>query len=180
VALALDVNLWGVIHGCRAFLPLLHQQRKGHIVNTASIAALAGHLIQVAIQHIPPQPQRRNGPSARRSVLYICRVDTPGTQHGGAGETLAMAPSTGRPVVVAYLADWPERVAALIEILQEELGDLAGRIEHIGSTAIPGMAAKDVLDLQVSVADLGPAARAFDGPLDSLGFRTSRIPSWTW
>jgi NAD(P)-dependent dehydrogenase (short-subunit alcohol dehydrogenase family) len=39
----LDVNLWGVIHGCRAFLPLLLQQRKGHIVNTASIAALAGH-----------------------------------------------------------------------------------------------------------------------------------------
>jgi NAD(P)-dependent dehydrogenase (short-subunit alcohol dehydrogenase family) len=39
----LDVNLWGVIHGCRAFLPLLLQQREGHIVNTASIAALAGH-----------------------------------------------------------------------------------------------------------------------------------------
>jgi NAD(P)-dependent dehydrogenase (short-subunit alcohol dehydrogenase family) len=39
----LDVNLWGVIHGCRAFLPLLRQQREGHIVNTASIAALAGH-----------------------------------------------------------------------------------------------------------------------------------------
>jgi GrpB-like predicted nucleotidyltransferase (UPF0157 family) len=97
-------------------------------------------------------------------------VDTPGAPDGGAGETLATAPSNGRPVVVAYLADWPERVAALIEILQEELGDLAERIEHIGSTAIPGMAAKDVLDVQVSVADLGPAARAFDGPLDSLGF----------
>jgi len=39
----LDVNLWGVIHGCRAFLPLLLQQREGHIINTASIAALAGH-----------------------------------------------------------------------------------------------------------------------------------------
>ncbi|MGH3274555.1 MAG: SDR family NAD(P)-dependent oxidoreductase [Streptosporangiaceae bacterium] len=39
----LDVNLWGVIHGCRTFLPLLLEQRQGHIVNTASIAALAGH-----------------------------------------------------------------------------------------------------------------------------------------
>jgi GrpB-like predicted nucleotidyltransferase (UPF0157 family) len=100
-------------------------------------------------------------------------VDTPGTQDGGAGETLATARSTGRPVVVAYMADWPERVAILIATLREELGDLAERIEHIGSTAIPGMAAKDVLDLQVSVADLGLAARAFDGPLDSLGFARS-------
>src|SRR5215470_14848086 len=36
----LGVNLWGVIHGIRAFLPLLAAQREGHIVNTASIAGL--------------------------------------------------------------------------------------------------------------------------------------------
>jgi len=34
------VNLWGVIHGVRAFLPLLAAQGEGHIVNTASIAGL--------------------------------------------------------------------------------------------------------------------------------------------
>jgi NAD(P)-dependent dehydrogenase (short-subunit alcohol dehydrogenase family) len=34
------VNLWGVIHGVRAFLPLLVTQGEGHIVNTASIAGL--------------------------------------------------------------------------------------------------------------------------------------------
>ena len=36
----LGVNLWGVIHGIRAFLPLLAGQGEGHIVNTASIAGL--------------------------------------------------------------------------------------------------------------------------------------------
>ena len=36
----LGVNLWGVIHGIRAFLPLLAVQGEGHIVNTASIAGL--------------------------------------------------------------------------------------------------------------------------------------------
>jgi NAD(P)-dependent dehydrogenase (short-subunit alcohol dehydrogenase family) len=36
----LGVNLWGVIHGVRAFVPLLMQQDEGHIVNTASIAGL--------------------------------------------------------------------------------------------------------------------------------------------
>ena len=43
MALDPDVNLWGVIHGPRAFLHCSRQQREGHIVNTASIAALAGH-----------------------------------------------------------------------------------------------------------------------------------------
>jgi GrpB-like predicted nucleotidyltransferase (UPF0157 family) len=77
----------------------------------------------------------------------------------------------GRPVVVAYLAGWPQHAAALIAELRGHLGVLAGRIEHIGSTAIPGMDAKDVLDLQVSVPDLDAAARAFDEPLGILGFQ---------
>jgi NAD(P)-dependent dehydrogenase (short-subunit alcohol dehydrogenase family) len=38
----LGVNLWGVIHGCRTFLPLLLQQDKAHIVNTSSLPALNG------------------------------------------------------------------------------------------------------------------------------------------
>src|SRR3954470_11967629 len=36
----LGVNLWGVIHGIRAFVPLLMQQDEAHIVNTASVAGL--------------------------------------------------------------------------------------------------------------------------------------------
>ena len=35
----LDVNLWGVIHGSRAFAPLMIRAGRGHIVNTASVAA---------------------------------------------------------------------------------------------------------------------------------------------
>jgi NAD(P)-dependent dehydrogenase (short-subunit alcohol dehydrogenase family) len=36
----IGVNLWGVIHGVRAFVPRLVEQREGHVVNTASIAGL--------------------------------------------------------------------------------------------------------------------------------------------
>ncbi len=36
----LGVNLWGVIHGVRAFTPILLAQDEGHIVNTASVAGL--------------------------------------------------------------------------------------------------------------------------------------------
>ena len=78
-----------------------------------------------------------------------------------------------RPVIVAYHPDWPERAAALAAALRE-LGPLAERIEHIGSTSIPGMAAKDILDMQVSVADLDQAALAFTEPLAGLGFE--RLP----
>jgi short-subunit dehydrogenase len=34
------VNLWGVIHGVRAFVPVLLEQGEGHVVNTASLAGL--------------------------------------------------------------------------------------------------------------------------------------------
>lgn len=36
----LNVNLWGVLHGCRTFLPLIRRAGEGHIVNTASMSAL--------------------------------------------------------------------------------------------------------------------------------------------
>ena len=36
----LGVNLWGVIHGLRAFVPILLQQSEGYVVNTASVAGL--------------------------------------------------------------------------------------------------------------------------------------------
>ncbi len=44
----LGVNLWGVIHGCRTFLPLLVGQDEAHIVNTSSMAALNGHPLGLA------------------------------------------------------------------------------------------------------------------------------------
>ena len=79
-----------------------------------------------------------------------------------------------RPVVVPYDPAWPRRAAVLIAELRDVLGERAVRLEHIGSTAVGGMAAKDVIDLQVSVADLESAGRAFDGPLRVKGFR--RLP----
>jgi GrpB-like predicted nucleotidyltransferase (UPF0157 family) len=75
-----------------------------------------------------------------------------------------------QPVVVDYEAGWPQRAAELAAVLGQRLAPLAERVEHIGSTSIPGMAAKDILDMQVSVADLDQAERAFADPLAALGF----------
>lgn len=69
---------------------------------------------------------------------------------------------------------WVPRASGLIAGLRSALGPTALRIEHIGSTAIPGMAAKDVIDLQVSVEDLDAAQQQFDAPLRAEGFK--RLP----
>ena len=59
--------------------------------------------------------------------------------------------------VVDYDDEWPERAATLINELIVALGPRARRIDHIGSTAVPAMQAKNVLDIQVSVDDLDVA-----------------------
>lgn len=56
--------------------------------------------------------------------------------------------------VVDYDPAWPERFAVWRERLAVALGPVAARIEHVGSTAVPGLAAKPILDIQVSVEDL--------------------------
>jgi GrpB-like predicted nucleotidyltransferase (UPF0157 family) len=56
--------------------------------------------------------------------------------------------------VVSYDEEWPKRYEVWRTRLTEALGATAQRIEHIGSTAIPGMPAKPVIDIQVSVEDV--------------------------
>jgi GrpB-like predicted nucleotidyltransferase (UPF0157 family) len=51
----------------------------------------------------------------------------------------------------------------------EALGPLAVRLEHVGSTSVPGLAAKPILDLQVSVADIEARDR-YVQPLERLGY----------
>jgi GrpB-like predicted nucleotidyltransferase (UPF0157 family) len=63
--------------------------------------------------------------------------------------------------LVPYDPAWPERFAeigaALRGALDPVLGDRLTRIDHIGSTSVPGIAAKPIIDVQVSVRDFLPA-----------------------
>ena len=54
----LGVNLWGVIHGCRAFLPAMIEQGSGHVVNTASVL---GHLCSPGVVTVQRVEVRRRG-----------------------------------------------------------------------------------------------------------------------
>lgn len=63
-------------------------------------------------------------------------------------------------IIVGYLPEWAEEFAAIARPLQEALGELALRIDHIGSTAVLGLSAKDIIDVQITVRDLTPDLEA--------------------
>jgi GrpB-like predicted nucleotidyltransferase (UPF0157 family) len=60
-------------------------------------------------------------------------------------------------VIAAYRDDWPAAFEAIRRRLASILGERALRIDHVGSTSVPGLDAKDVIDVQVSVRSLADA-----------------------
>jgi GrpB-like predicted nucleotidyltransferase (UPF0157 family) len=72
-------------------------------------------------------------------------------------------------VLVPYDDAWPARFEAEAERLRQALGAAALRIEHVGSTSVPGLTAKPVIDIQVSLAVPYPRSPAW-GQLESLGY----------
>lgn len=78
------------------------------------------------------------------------------------------APRDGRAVIVGPDHDWQAQAARLVARVTRVAGDRAHRVDHIGSTSVPGLAAKDVIDLQVVVDDL-ETARAVAEDLADAG-----------
>lgn len=72
--------------------------------------------------------------------------------------------------IVPYDPRWPAEFEAIRTTLQQALGDLALRIDHIGSTAVPGLAAKDRIDIQITVRELSAEAEA---ALERYGYTRS-------
>jgi GrpB-like predicted nucleotidyltransferase (UPF0157 family) len=59
--------------------------------------------------------------------------------------------------IVDYRASWPHEFREIALPMRAALGDLAPRIDHIGSTSVPGLCGKDVIDIQISVVRLDEA-----------------------
>ncbi len=65
---------------------------------------------------------------------------------------------TRRPVVVTpYQPHWVDEFTRIAKHIRDLVGPAAMRIDHIGSTAVPGLGAKDVIDIQITVSDLDAA-----------------------
>jgi GrpB-like predicted nucleotidyltransferase (UPF0157 family) len=73
--------------------------------------------------------------------------------------------------IVEYDPRWPALFAEEAELLRAALDpDLVVGLEHFGSTAIPGLAAKPIIDILVAVRSLAEARRSAIAPLQRLGY----------
>lgn len=73
-------------------------------------------------------------------------------------------------IIVPYDPTWPDLFRQIAAPMRAALGDLAQRIDHIGSTSIPGTDAKPIIDIQISVGLFEP----FDDllkPMEGLGWQ---------
>jgi GrpB-like predicted nucleotidyltransferase (UPF0157 family) len=84
--------------------------------------------------------------------------------------------------IFPYNPNWPNESKTIAATLRNGLGHLALRIDHIGSTSVPGLAAKDVIDVQITVAALGESIMT---AMNALGYshpegvwRDHRIPNF--
>ena len=64
---------------------------------------------------------------------------------------------------------WPDQAARIVARLKTACGANALRVDHIGSTAVPGLDAKDVIDIQVTIESLA-AADELTAALRSAGY----------
>jgi GrpB-like predicted nucleotidyltransferase (UPF0157 family) len=74
---------------------------------------------------------------------------------------------------------WTDEFERIASELRASLGDAAVAIDHIGSTSVPGLAAKDVIDVQVAVRELGVQVAGFEAPFGD-GIQHDHVPEgWT-
>lgn len=90
-----------------------------------------------------------------------------------------VAPAAEETVeIVEYDDRWPHRYTWFAERIRATVGTAVIRLEHVGSTAVPGLAAKDVTDIDLTVADPADEA-AYVPALEAAGWQLRvREPSW--
>lgn len=112
-------------------------------------------------------------------------ADEPGGQAPYTEEQLAEIwvdggpPTLTGPVTVAdYDEQWPRLFRREADRVTAALGERALLVEHVGSTSVPGLAAKPIIDIDLVVAD-SAAEAAYLPALESAGYRlVIREPDW--
>jgi GrpB-like predicted nucleotidyltransferase (UPF0157 family) len=85
---------------------------------------------------------------------------------------------TGKIQVVDYDPDWPRLFRREAERIRAVLGERVVRLEHIGSTSVPGLAAKPIIDILLVVPDSSEEP-AYVPDLEAAGYRlVIREPEW--
>jgi GrpB-like predicted nucleotidyltransferase (UPF0157 family) len=73
--------------------------------------------------------------------------------------------------IIPYQESWPAEFEGLARRIREALGGRALRVDHIGSTSVPGLASKDKIDVQITVADFSEGTVAgLIAALEEVGY----------
>ncbi|MDQ0644457.1 GrpB family protein [Microbacterium murale] len=99
----------------------------------------------------------------------LWRPFNPGANAARQGERVASRQTTPG-AVRAHDESWRERFEEINRVLTESIGDLALSIRHVGSTAVPGLAAKPVIDVDLTVRDV-ELEHSYMPQLEAAGFR---------
>lgn len=67
-----------------------------------------------------------------------------------------------KPKLVSYDPTWPDQAHRIVKRIQTACGAKTLRVDHVGSTAVPGLEAKDVIDIQITVGSLDVADEIVD------------------
>lgn len=94
-------------------------------------------------------------------------------------ETGLIGGAEKREIKIAdYDTDWPKKFETHAKMIADAIGGSALRIEHIGSTSVPGLAAKPIIDILVVVADSADES-AYLPQLEAAGYVLRvREPGW--
>jgi GrpB-like predicted nucleotidyltransferase (UPF0157 family) len=131
---------------------------EGSAVTILDLYELEAHRRGLAATDLPAADRHALARSAMPEIWPGWAV-TPGSTRGGDVIT-----------VVDYDPRWPDRFAEWSGVVKRALGSTAVRVEHVGSTSVPGLAAKPVVDVQVSVRDLADEA-AYVPQLEAVGLQ---------
>jgi GrpB-like predicted nucleotidyltransferase (UPF0157 family) len=86
------------------------------------------------------------------------------------GDTLIGGRERRRIEIVEYDPQWPQVFQEHARRIAQTLGDVALRIEHVGSTSVPGLAAKPIIDILVVVTD-SANERSYVPALEAAGYQ---------
>jgi NAD(P)-dependent dehydrogenase (short-subunit alcohol dehydrogenase family) len=133
----LEVNLWGVIHGIRAFLPAMVERDQGHIVNTASIAGFL------------PFPFAAPYAASKHAVVGISTsIFHELALRGSNVHVSVLCPGWIKTKIVDAERNWPERLGALPAADNNQMTQmLEAMLKNLVATGMdPAMVAEQVLD----------------------------------
>jgi GrpB-like predicted nucleotidyltransferase (UPF0157 family) len=111
-------------------------------------------------------------PSRAEIVSFVDPVPPPGADPQVPGTRLAVGIEVTDPDPA-----WPRQYDDLAGRIREALGWRVLQLEHVGSTSVPGLAAKPVIDIDLTVAD-PDRERDYVPPLEAVGFRVVRREPW--